>query len=81
MIPDTLDYVAVCSTCQGISAWVANDPAWAKDTAKEVARWIKDGRDVQRMMTSETRTRKFCRGHNRQLKLAADAQHDKGAAL
>ena len=50
-------YVGVAPGC---ACWVAaavDEPKYAKDNAKEIARWIRDGLTVQNMDTEEVRVK------------------------
>lgn len=50
MEDETMVYVAADPTQPG-SAWAAcvDDPRWAKDTAKDIAQWVRKGANVMRV--------------------------------
>lgn len=52
-------YVAI-EKCGCVSAITADTPDMRKDNAKEIARWIREGRTVERLSADEARER-FCR--------------------
>jgi len=56
MEEERMCYVAADPTQPG-AAWAAtvDDPQHAKDTAKEVAKWIKDGANVMRVPVQQAR--------------------------
>lgn len=40
---------------EGFYAVLVDDPKWAKDTAKTIAGWIKDGAEIARVSLEEAR--------------------------
>ncbi len=46
---ERLTWVAYCAECGGWYAASVDDPRFKKDTAKEVARWIKEGARVEKI--------------------------------
>ena len=48
-------------TCGHIVAASVDSPDYRKETAKEVARWIKDGDDVERLRVEEVRATIWCK--------------------
>ncbi len=55
-------YVSKCETCGGWNAVCADRPEWAKDTAKFVAKLIKDGCHPERMTHADYCKLKMCPG-------------------
>ena len=49
MNEERLTWVAYCAECSGWYAASVDDPRFKKDTAKEVARWIKEGARVEKI--------------------------------
>lgn len=56
MSGDTLDYVGVRS-CGCVVSWLSATHMKRPEIAKEVAHWIREGLEVQRMTTDESRKR------------------------
>ena len=56
MIKERMCYVASDPSQPG-TAWAAivDDPAYAKDTAKEISKWIKKGAHILRVSAPEAR--------------------------
>ncbi len=52
---DRMFYVASHQGEPGYCAAAVDDPRWAKDTAKTVAGWIRDGRQVERVTDDRAR--------------------------
>ncbi len=61
-----MDYVVYCKKCAGICVWLANDDTDRKWVAREVGKLIREGRDVQRLSTEDSRKAKYCRCHRGQ---------------
>lgn len=55
MDEDTMSYAARCPGCGHIVALTLDTPRYRKDTAKQVAAWIGDGLEVERMASKEGR--------------------------
>lgn len=53
---ERMAYVARCKGCGHIVAAAMDEPAYAKDNAKEVARWMRDGLTIERVGTDTIRT-------------------------
>ena len=49
-----LDYVTVCAGCGRVTAWRSAELP-AREIAKDVAKWIRRGYDVQRMTLDDAR--------------------------
>ena len=49
MNEERLTWVAYCAACRGWYAASVDDPRFTKDTAKEVARWIKEMARVEKI--------------------------------
>ena len=63
MSESTDTYIAVKPTCGHMVACIVDIPDHARDTAKEVAAWIKDGLRIERVVSADIRAGKaeFCR--------------------
>lgn len=46
-------YAARIAGWPGFCAVMADDPKWRKETAKELASWVRDGREIERVTRSE----------------------------
>lgn len=68
--------VAYCAECGLIVACSVQVPEHAKDTAKEVARWVKAGLTVTTLPVADVRTGKWCDCHH-QKQLAKSAKGPK----
>lgn len=51
----TMNYVAIAPECGCIRAMCVDMPEYAKDTAKDVGKWIKAGYNVKRVTHEEMR--------------------------
>jgi hypothetical protein len=58
--PPRSSIVASCRACSQIVACALDEPEYAKDNAKSVASWIRDGLKVSTMTSAEVRTAEWC---------------------
>lgn len=54
-----LNYIAVCPGCQRLVSVVSGDCP-AKDRARDVAQWMKDGLEIRQMDTESVRKADWC---------------------
>ena len=54
-------YVATVPGCECIVACVVDDPAHSRDTARDIAVWVRDGLTVERHSVEDVREMKFRR--------------------
>lgn len=56
-----MNYMAICPKCDKMTAVCVIDERFAKDTAKDVARWIKRGDSIIQADDETVRSRGVCR--------------------
>lgn len=61
MIGSTAYYTATCGGCGRIVAACVDAPEYRKDTAKDMARWVRDGLAIERVVTMFGVTMGGCR--------------------
>jgi len=57
-------FIAICK-CGGIVMACVDDSNDCKDTAKEVAKFIRRGYEIKKVPVEDVRTAKFCNNHGK----------------